>query len=98
MMIAYKTKPLAQKELIACLHPYDFTARPQALGRKMNPSYYELLKEFERITGIGGLLNTSFNIHGDPIVGTPKDALQTLKESGLEYVVLENYLIRKIAR
>lgn len=95
MMVAYKTKELARKELIACLHQYDFTARPQVLSYDMNPSYYEIIKEFEKLTGIGGILNTSFNIHGKPIVCSPEDAMKTLKNSGLEYLVLENYLITK---
>jgi len=95
MMVAYKTKELAQEELIACLHQYDFTARPQVLSYEMNPSYYEIIKEFESLTGIGAILNTSFNIHGEPIVCSPADAIKTLKNSGLKYLALENYLITK---
>lgn len=95
MMIGYKTKPLAHKELISCLHQSDLTARPQELSYEINPSYYNILKEFEKLTGIGGVLNTSFNIHGEPIVCSPEDALKTLKNSGLKYLAIENYLITK---
>lgn len=95
MMIAFESTILAKKELIATLHPYDYTARPQILSRDQNRDYYAIIKEFEKKTGIGGLLNTSFNIHGIPIVCTPKDAIYTLTHSGLKYLALENYLIVK---
>ncbi|MCL5432630.1 MAG: hypothetical protein M1524_00750 [Patescibacteria group bacterium] len=95
MMIAFETTPKAQKDLIAALHPYDYTCRPQILSKDQNPSYHEIIKEFEALTGTGGLLNTSFNLHGEPIVCSPSDALITFKNSGLKYLVLENYLIEK---
>lgn len=95
MIMAYRTTELAQKELIAALHPYDLTARPQVLEKNWNPSYYKILSEFEKITGIGGVLNTSFNLHGDPIVYTPSDAVYTLLNSSLDYLAMGNYLIRR---
>ncbi len=95
MMIAYETKKRARKELIAALHPYDYTARPQILDRKVNLEYYDIVNEFKKITGIGALLNTSFNIHGEPIVCTPFDALRTFRSSKLENLLLGNYLLSK---
>jgi carbamoyltransferase len=95
MVLAFKTTPLAWKELSAALHPYDKTCRPQVLEKKTNESYYRLIKEFEKLTGIGAVLNTSFNLHGDPIVCSPDDALRTFENSGLRYLALENYLISK---
>jgi carbamoyltransferase len=77
------------------MHAYDFTIRPQLVDADYNKGYYELIKEFEDITGIGGILNTSFNIHGMPMVMGPKEALEAFDNSGLEYLILEDYLISK---
>lgn len=95
MMVGYETTALARRDLAAALHPADHTARPQILARENNPEYYEILEAFDALTGIGGLLNTSFNLHGEPIVCTPTDALRVFLLSGLDYLVLENYLIAK---
>lgn len=56
---------------------------------------YQVLKEFERLTGVGGVLNTSFNLHGYPIVLGPREAVVAFENSGLKYLTLENYLISK---
>lgn len=98
MTIGFETTKLAEKELIAGLHQGDLTARAQILERAMNPGYYDLIKEFEALTGVGGLVNTSFNLHGLPIVNSPDDALHVLLNSDLEYMVLENVLIYKSAK
>jgi carbamoyltransferase len=95
MTIGFETTPLAQKDLIASLHQGDLTARPQILTEEVNPGYYKLIKEFEVLTGVGGLVNTSFNLHGEPIVNTPEDALHVFFNSGLDYLVLEDVLIYK---
>ncbi|MDY7034775.1 MAG: carbamoyltransferase C-terminal domain-containing protein [Thermodesulfobacteriota bacterium] len=95
MTIAFNTTPLAKKELGGAIHPYDFTARPQLVEKETNPAYWELIKAFEKLTGIGALLNTSFNLHGDPIVASPYDALKTFEESGLEYLLMNNILVKK---
>jgi len=59
----------------ATIHPYDRTCRPQTVRRKWNSHYYKIIKVFEESTGIGAILNTSFNLHGSPVVGTPEMAL-----------------------
>lgn len=97
MMLAFDSTPLARKELKAAMHPYDFTLRPQILSQDYNPDYYKLIKEFELITGIGAVLNTSFNLHGYPIVLSPENALDAFENSGLEYMTLESYLVSKKA-
>lgn len=97
MAIGFKTTPKAYIEIPATLHPADSTCRPQILKREDNPEFYNLIEEFERLTGVGTLLNTSFNLHGEPIVCTPKDAIKTFKKSGLEYLLLEDYLIKKVS-
>ena len=95
MIITFDSTTLARKELKAALHPYDFTARPQFVRKSWNPRYHKILKEFEKLTGIGGVLNTSFNLHGYPIVLGPAEALHAFRKSGLEFLALENYLISK---
>jgi carbamoyltransferase len=95
MILAFRSTELAQKELIAAMHPYDFTLRPQVLQESWNPSYYRIIKEFEGRTGIGAILNTSFNLHGEPIVCSPEDAIHTLTSSGLGYLALGPYLVYK---
>ncbi|MCP4404404.1 MAG: hypothetical protein GY801_44770 [bacterium] len=96
MITAFRTQEAAHKDLIAGLHPFDLTCRPQLVQREWNPKYYNLLKQFEAMSGIGGLLNTSFNIHGYPVVCSPRDAIETLLHSGLDCVTLENYLVERI--
>lgn len=73
----------------------DGTVRPQILKRNENPKYYDLIKKFEKKTGVGALLNTSFNRRGEPIVCSPEDAYNCFKGSKLDLLVLENYLIPK---
>lgn len=95
MNVAYDTTEKGQADLAAAIHPYDKTTRPQILDRSANPEYWDLVKKFEKLTGIGAILNTSFNLHGEPIVCTPEDALRTFRRSGLKYLQLESYLISK---
>ncbi|MGI0023398.1 MAG: carbamoyltransferase C-terminal domain-containing protein, partial [Nitrososphaeraceae archaeon] len=95
MTLAFRTKESAHKELVSAIHPYDFTARPQVLEKQHNVSYYDLITQFNKLTGIPAILNTSFNLHGEPIVCTPGDAIRTLQNSGLQCLAIGNYFIRK---
>ncbi|MCX8178883.1 MAG: hypothetical protein N3D75_03590 [Candidatus Aenigmarchaeota archaeon] len=95
MILSFDSTKLAQNEISAALHQFDLTCRPQVIDKDWNVSYYKIIKSFEELTGIGALLNTSFNLHGEPIVCTPNDAISTLERSGLKYLVLGNYLISK---
>lgn len=95
MAITFRTKPKAHTDLIAALHPYDLTSRPQMVQKETNPEYHALISHFAGLTGIGGILNTSFNLHGEPNVETPYDALRTFALSGLPHLALGNYLISK---
>jgi carbamoyltransferase len=83
-------------DMLSAIHQADFTARPQIVEEEQNPEYYAILKEFEKITKRGVLLNTSFNLHGFPIVHGPKEALDVFKKSGLQYLALGNFLIEKM--
>jgi carbamoyltransferase len=95
MSITFRTKPLAEKDLIAALHPYDLTSRPQMVTKDMNQSYHNLIMEYKNITGSSGILNTSFNLHGEPNVETPNDAIRTFDLSGLNYLAIGNHLVSK---
>jgi predicted NodU family carbamoyl transferase len=89
-------QPLAKKEISAALHPADFTGRPQIVYAESNEGYYEIIKAFEKVTGVECLLNTSFNLHGEPIVNTAKDAMRVFEKSDLDALILNNYLIDKM--
>lgn len=71
----------------------DGTARPQLIEENDNPSYYKILKEYHRITGIPSLINTSFNMHEEPIVASPEDAIKAFKAAKLDYLAIGNYLV-----
>ena len=95
MTVAFDTKPIAWKDLKASLHQADLTARPQIVSREVNNEYHSLLFEFDKLTGVGGLLNTSFNVHGEPIIQTGKDALDVFERTDLDALLLTNYLIKR---
>jgi len=82
-------------ELSAAIHPYDFSCRAQTVNSEYNPGYEKVLKSFEKKTGIGAVLNTSFNIHGYPIGYDPELAIKTFTNSDLKYLAIGNYLIKK---
>jgi carbamoyltransferase len=71
------------------------TGRLQAIREKWNPKYYQIVKKFGEATGLPVLLNTSFNLRGEPIVTTPANAFNTFSKSGIDTLVLENFMIRK---
>lgn len=82
------------KNLMGVAH-LDHTARVQTVNKKTNPDFYKILKEFENISGFPILLNTSFNVNGEPIVSSPDDAIKTFFNSGLDLLLLNNILISK---
>jgi len=95
MIMAYKSTEDGKRELAAGMHPWDFTIRPQNVERAWNPDYWDILNKFFRKTGNGGLLNTSFNLHGRPIVKNNELALWTMENTGLENLVIGNWAIIK---
>ena len=92
MTMSYLASEEFRREAPAVVH-VDGTTRPQVVRRGINPSYYEVIKSFERGTGLGAILNTSFNMHGEPIVCSPEDALRTFKRAGLDVLVIEGFAI-----
>ena len=73
----------------------DYSARIQTVHRETNPSYYNLLKAFEEKTGYSVLVNTSFNVRGEPIVCTPEDAYRCFMRTEMDVLVLENCVLLK---
>src|SRR5439155_1574131 len=74
MMLAFPTNPKRRDEIVAAIHPHDGTARAHILDETWNPGYHRVIREFERRTGIGAVLNTSLNLHGEPLVGSPAES------------------------
>ncbi len=87
---------LAEKQaaIPAVVHA-DGSGRIQSVSHETNPKFHGLIEEFEKLTGIPILLNTSFNLNGEPIVCSPRDALKTFYNCGLDILVLGNYIIIK---
>ena len=73
----------------------DGSARLQTVRREMNPRFWRLISEFDALTGVPVLLNTSFNLRGEPIVCAPRDALRTFFTSGLDFLVMEDHVLAK---
>ena len=95
MIVTCDSTKLAQKHLKAAIHQKDKTLRPQIISKQDNVEVYNLLKHYENLTGMGGILNTSLNLHGYPLVGTLEQAMFTFGNSGLKYLALENFLLTK---
>jgi carbamoyltransferase len=81
------------REIEAGTHPYDRTVRPQFVSREHTPAYHRLISAFEALTGTPALLNTSFNLHGEPIVDTIADAIRTFELSGLDHLWIDDTVL-----
>jgi carbamoyltransferase len=95
MMLAFPTNPKRRDEIVAAVHPQDGTARAHLVDEAWNPGYHRVIREFERRTGTGAVLNTSFNLHGEPLVSSPADAVDTFERSGLPHLALGRFVISK---
>ena len=95
MVLAFDSCPSARESMVAAVHPYDGSCRPQVVEREWNPDYHRLLRLFAEKTGHGAILNTSFNLHGLPIVCTPTDALEVFDRSGLRCLALNHMIIEQ---
>jgi carbamoyltransferase len=85
---------LKRSELPAITH-VDYSARVQTVHKETNPRYHDLLQAFEKLTGCGVLVNTSFNVRGEPIVCTPTDAYRCFMRTEMDYLIVENFLLEK---
>ena len=91
---AVSVKSEWKRKIPAVVH-VDGTARVQTVSKKFNSSFYDLINEFYKITNVPVLLNTSFNLNGEPIVMSPSDAIRTFHTCGLDTLVLQDYVILK---
>ena len=76
----------------------DYSARLQTVTREVNPRLYDLLLHFEQTTGCGVLINTSFNVRGEPIVCTPDDAYRCFMNTEMDYLVIGNFVLERAAQ
>jgi carbamoyltransferase len=96
MSISLSAYPDKYRDIEAGIHPYDKTVRPQFVSKSNTPAFHELISEFSKLSGVPALLNTSFNLHGEPIVDTIADAVRTFELSDLDHLYInETYLISK---
>jgi len=96
MNVACPVRPSARRLVPAIVH-VDGSARPQAVSRTHAPRYWRLIDAFRRITGVPVVLNTSFNLRGEPIVNSPRDAIRDFLIAPIEMLVLEDLVVRKKA-
>ena len=97
MTITTDVKDKFAKNISAVVH-VDNTARPQIIYRDDNYLYYDILTEFYKITGIPTLVNTSFNAHEEPIINTPKEAIEALLGNRIDFLIFEDFIVYKSDR
>ncbi|SKB95272.1 carbamoyltransferase [Lachnospiraceae bacterium] len=93
MTIGCETTEVGKNAIKAAIHPADKTARPQIVTEAINKEYYDIIREFKKLTGVGVLLNTSLNLHGYPIVRTAKQAFHVFENSDLDGLLINDNLI-----
>ena len=94
MILTAQVRP-EKRSVIPSVTHVDGSARPQTVEREINPLYYRLIDEFGKITGVPVIMNTSFNLRGEAIVHTPTDAIRTFFSSGMDALVIGNFLVEK---
>lgn len=94
MILTFPVRAARAGDVRAVTHA-DGTTRPQMVTRDANPRYYDLIRRFGERTGVPMVLNTSFNLKGEPMVNSPRDALRTFFSSGMDALVMNNVVLRK---
>jgi carbamoyltransferase len=94
MLIAKPVRPAWRDKIPAIVH-VDGSARVQTVREATNPKLYRLLKEFEALTGVPVLINTSFNVKGEPIIETPEDAVNCFLATGADNLILHDMIVSK---
>jgi carbamoyltransferase len=87
--------PQDKRSIVPATTHQGGTARIQTVRREWNPLYYSIVEAFSERTGVPVLLNTSFNLRGEPIVNSPADAFKTFSNSGIDTLMLDHFLIHK---
>ena len=93
MTITFDCTDEMKRQAPAAVH-IDGTARPQLIRRECNQSYYDILDEYYKLSGIPTLINTSFNMHEEPIVSSPADAIRAFLQGNIDYLAIGSYLIK----
>ena len=91
----YWDKLYTKRSKLQSITHVDFSARIQTVSKKTNPRYWELINQFKKITDVGVLVNTSFNVRGEPIVNSPEDAFKCFMNTEMDYLVIENFIYKK---
>lgn len=94
MIVAYEAKPGMKDKIPSVVH-VDNTVRPQTVRKEVNLKYWNVINEFKKMTGEGIVLNTSFNVRGEPIVCKPIDAIRCFYGTGMDYLAIGDYLLEK---
>jgi carbamoyltransferase len=94
MTVTFEVTDAVRRRSPGIVH-LDGTARPQVIRRQDNESYYDIISRYHELTGVPTVINTSFNMHGEPIVCTPDDALRAFKSSGLDHLILGPFFVRQ---
>lgn len=94
MLMVYPIHKKWHQKIPSVTH-VDGSGRLQTIRRHQNPQYYDLIKEFGKLSGIPILVNTSFNIRGEPIVCTPHDAYKCMMGTGIDYLVIDRFLVKR---
>lgn len=97
MTITYDVTDRCKREAPATVH-VDGTARPQLVRREVNPDYHDILTEYHALTGLSVLVNTSFNMHEEPIVCTPQDAVRAFLDSNIDILALGPFIVTNPSR
>lgn len=94
MTITYDVAPGWRDRIQAATH-VDGTARPQVVHREQNPGYHAIIQRYHQLSGIPAIINTSFNMHEEPIVATPGDAIRSFQQGALDYLAIGDYLCER---
>ena len=92
----YWDKLYTNRSKLQSITHVDFSARIQTVSKKTNLRYWKLINEFKKITNVGVLVNTSFNVRGEPIVNSPEDAFKCFMNTEMDYLVIENFIYQKV--
>ena len=96
MSMCYTVRDEWVDRIPAVVHKVDNTGRPQIVYKENNPVFWNILNEYNKISGIPVMLNTSFNGHGEPIINTPEQAFHHLIKGTIDYLIAGNKIYKKL--
>ena len=95
MIMAFGVPEEKHRDIQSAMHWIDHSTRPQTVSKETQPDYWNLINAFKTLSGVPGVLNTSFNIKGEPVVCSPTDALRCFFGTGLDVLVIGDYIVEK---